>query len=138
MVAWLLLSLLAFFAVLHALGAGWLTFVGPRARLWERLALMSTLVTMVMGLALVVLAFTVRHFESDALMLLPVWAGALVLEAGCVVALRRASPRVAAGVIALALVAIPLWWVIEKAVEVHHRRTHWNCVQHVFVKRSPR
>ncbi len=131
----LLLLVMAVLVTLHALGAGWLTLAGPRDRLWESLALMSTLVTMVAAVVWLLLVFFTRGLTVNALALGAEWAGALVLDALCVVVVRRASPRVAAGVVFLVLFAVPMTPLVARAAEAHHRRTHWNCLHSVVVHR---
>jgi len=124
----LLFSVVIGFVLLHAAGAGWLTFTGSRERLWERLALLSTAATMVIALVSLLLAYTVRGFSLNALSLGGVWAGALLLEALCLFAVRRASPRLAAASVALVLFAVPMMWIVRQAMHVHHRSTHWHDV----------
>lgn len=124
----LVFSLLIGFVLLHAVGAGWLTFSGSRERLWERLALLTTATTMVLALVSLLLAYTVPGFSLDALRLGGVWAGALVLEGLCLLAVRRASPRIAATSVAMVLFAVPMTSIVRKAIRVHHRSTHWHCL----------
>jgi hypothetical protein len=114
----LVLAVLVAFALLHALGAAWLTFSGPRERLWERLALMSTLTTMLMALTLLVPAFLVPGFEANA----------LALEGLCVFAVRRASPRFAARLMFLVLFVAPVAPLVGPAVERFQHRNHWHCL----------
>lgn len=131
----MVLAVLVGFALLHALAAAWLTFSGPRARLWERLALMSTLTTMLLALVSLIPAYLVRGFEANALALGYPWAGALVLEAVCVFAVRRASPRLAAVGMFLVLFAPPMAWLAGPIADRIEHRYRWRCVVNTVAKR---
>jgi hypothetical protein len=125
-------SVLSAVVLLHALCAAWLTFSGPRERLWERLALMTTLLTMLLALGMLIPAFTMRGFEFNALAFGGRWLGALVLEGLCIFAVRRASSRVATASVFLVLFSVPMTWVVREGMEYRRQRSHRHCLVYEF------
>ena len=74
------------------------------------------------------LSIAMRNVGFDAVPLGAYWLGTLVLEGLGVVALRRASPRLATAAVFVVLLASPMTMVVKSALKIHYEKTHWNCV----------
>lgn len=128
------LELLGLVSVMTLLHAGVASAVTKRTlpaapvTLWERLALVSTVAMVVVALALLGLSFAMRHVRINVEPLGAFWVGTLLLEGMGVVALRRASPRLAASAVFVVLLVAPMTMVVKTALRIHDEQTHWSCV----------